>query len=81
MISRSIGLFQKIIIITLFACVSYCRDMNKRITEEQARLSYERTVKLEQEFGEYFTGTKQGQISCWKNIESFKQVSSHFLKS
>jgi len=46
--------------------------MNKRITEEQARLSYERTVKLEQEFGEYFTGTKQGQISCWTNIKEFQ---------
>lgn len=34
----------------------YFRDMNKRITEEQARLTYERTMKLEQEFGEYFTG-------------------------
>lgn len=34
------------------------REMNKRITEEQARLTYDRTVKLEQEFGEYFTGTQ-----------------------
>ena len=37
------------------------RDMNKRITEEQARLTYERTMKLEQEFGEYFTGEWLGQ--------------------
>ena len=37
--------------------------MNKRITEEQAKLSYDRTVKLEQEFGEYFTGMCQG--SCF----------------
>ena len=34
--------------------------MNKRITEEQARLTYERTMKLEQEFGEYFTGEWPG---------------------
>ena len=32
------------------------RDMNKRITEDQARMTYERTMKLEHEFGEYFTG-------------------------
>ncbi len=30
--------------------------MNKRITDEQARKTYERAMKLEQEFGEYFTG-------------------------
>ena len=30
--------------------------MNKRITDEQARKTYERALKLEQEFGEYFTG-------------------------
>ena len=30
--------------------------MNKRITEEQARKTYERALKLEQDFGEYFTG-------------------------
>jgi hypothetical protein len=36
--------------------IIFYREMNKRITEEQARLSYDRTVKLEQEFGEYFTG-------------------------
>ncbi|XP_021376710.1 disks large 1 tumor suppressor protein-like isoform X3 [Mizuhopecten yessoensis] len=35
-------------------------EMNKRITEEQARLTYERTMKLEQEFGEYFTAVVQG---------------------
>lgn len=30
--------------------------MNKRITEEQAKKTYERALKLEAEFGEYFTG-------------------------
>lgn len=41
--------------------VSFCREMNKRLTEEQARKAYDRAVKLEQEFTEYFTGesTKQ----------------------
>lgn len=30
--------------------------MNKRLTEEQAKKTYDRAIKLEQEFGEYFTG-------------------------
>lgn len=30
--------------------------MNKRTTEEQAKKTYERALKMEQEFGEYFTG-------------------------
>lgn len=38
-------------------------EMNKRITEEQARLSYDRTMKLEQEFGEYFTAVVQGDTA------------------
>ncbi|XP_052214456.1 disks large homolog 1-like isoform X2 [Dreissena polymorpha] len=38
-------------------------EMNKRITEEQARLTYDRTVKLEQEFGEYFTAVVQGDTA------------------
>jgi hypothetical protein len=33
------------------------REMNKRTTEEQAKKTYERALKMEQEFGEYFTGT------------------------
>lgn len=33
----------------------YFRDMNKRITEDQAKMTFERTQKLEHEFGEYFT--------------------------
>ncbi|XP_076370187.1 disks large homolog 1-like isoform X3 [Tachypleus tridentatus] len=32
-------------------------EMNKRIIEEQARRTYDRSIKLEQEFAEYFTGT------------------------
>lgn len=30
--------------------------MNKRMTEEQAKKTFERAMKMEQEFGEYFTG-------------------------
>ncbi|RMC07470.1 hypothetical protein DUI87_16942 [Hirundo rustica rustica] len=35
------------------------REMNKRLTEEQAKKTYDRAIKLEQEFGEYFT---EGQV-------------------
>ncbi|XP_077389399.1 disks large homolog 4-like isoform X3 [Festucalex cinctus] len=35
-------------------------EMNKRFTEEQARKSYDRAVKLEQEFTEYFTAFVHG---------------------
>lgn len=35
-------------------------EMNKRMTEEQARKLYERALKLEQEFSEYFTAVVQG---------------------
>ncbi|XP_073834138.1 MAGUK family member discs large 1 isoform X21 [Musca autumnalis] len=35
-------------------------EMNRRMTEEQAKKTYERAVKMEQEFGEYFTGVVQG---------------------
>ncbi|XP_055371155.1 disks large 1 tumor suppressor protein isoform X8 [Condylostylus longicornis] len=35
-------------------------EMNRRTTEEQAKKTYERALKMEQEFGEYFTGVVQG---------------------
>uniref|UniRef100_T1J4T3 Uncharacterized protein n=1 Tax=Strigamia maritima TaxID=126957 RepID=T1J4T3_STRMM len=35
-------------------------EMNKRITEEQAKKTFERALKLELEFGEYFTAMVQG---------------------
>ncbi|XP_031819432.1 disks large homolog 1 isoform X11 [Sarcophilus harrisii] len=35
-------------------------EMNKRLTEEQARKTFERAVKLEQEFTEHFTAIVQG---------------------
>ncbi|XP_028609626.1 disks large homolog 1 isoform X7 [Grammomys surdaster] len=35
-------------------------EMNKRLTEEQARKTFERAVKLEQEFTEHFTAVVQG---------------------
>ncbi|XP_035288167.1 disks large homolog 2 isoform X22 [Anguilla anguilla] len=35
-------------------------EMNKRLTEEQAKKTYDRAMKLEQEFGEFFTALVQG---------------------
>ncbi|XP_063911559.1 disks large 1 tumor suppressor protein isoform X4 [Zophobas morio] len=35
-------------------------EMNKRMTEEQAKKTFERALKMEQEFGEYFTAVVQG---------------------
>ncbi|XP_066581516.1 disks large 1 tumor suppressor protein isoform X10 [Prorops nasuta] len=35
-------------------------EMNKRMTEEQAKKTYDRALKMEQEFGEYFTAVVQG---------------------
>jgi len=42
--------------------------MNKRMTEEQAKKTYERALKMEQEFGEYFTGkSKRLKSIKWMN--------------
>ncbi|KAK2167781.1 hypothetical protein LSH36_24g09014 [Paralvinella palmiformis] len=38
-------------------------ELNKRATEEIARKTYERAIKLEQEFGEYFTAVVQGDTA------------------
>ncbi|XP_050561886.1 disks large 1 tumor suppressor protein isoform X5 [Spodoptera frugiperda] len=35
-------------------------EMNKRMTEEQAKKTYERALKMEQEFAEYFTAVVTG---------------------
>ncbi|KAJ8031209.1 Disks large-like 1 [Holothuria leucospilota] len=36
-------------------------EMNKRMSEEQARKTYERAMKLEQDFAEYFTALVEGE--------------------
>lgn len=41
--------------------VDCIRDLNKRLTEEQAQKTHDRALKLEQEFGEYFTAVVQGE--------------------
>lgn len=40
----------------LRASLSLHREINKRITEEQARKAFDRATKLEQEFTECFSG-------------------------
>lgn len=47
--------------------------MNKRLTEEQAKKTYDRAIKLEQEFGEYFTGTKYFKM-CPHRFSPWSQV-------
>uniref|UniRef100_A0A8D8RWP5 Disks large 1 tumor suppressor protein n=1 Tax=Cacopsylla melanoneura TaxID=428564 RepID=A0A8D8RWP5_9HEMI len=37
-------------------------EMNKRMTEEQAKKMYDRSMKMEQEFGEFFTAVVQGDM-------------------
>ncbi|XP_074658045.1 disks large homolog 1-like isoform X2 [Tubulanus polymorphus] len=38
-------------------------EINKRATDDQAKKTYERALKLEQEFGEYFTAVVQGDTA------------------
>ncbi|XP_068599427.1 discs large homolog 1-like protein [Brachionichthys hirsutus] len=45
-------------------------EMNKRLTEEQARKTFDRAVKLEQEFTEYFTAVVHGSTL----VEAYAQV-------
>ncbi|XP_047230355.1 disks large homolog 4-like isoform X2 [Girardinichthys multiradiatus] len=44
-------------------------EMNKRLTEEQARKTFDRGIKLEQEFAEYFTAIVHGS--------SLEEIYSH----
>lgn len=40
-------------------CVFIPRDLNKRLSEDQARKALDRAIKLEQDFLECFTGKKK----------------------
>merc|ERR1712243_294847 len=40
--------------------VDIIMEMNRRMSREQAEKTYERAIKLEMEFGEYFTAIVQG---------------------
>jgi hypothetical protein len=48
--------------------------MNKRITEDQAKKLYYRSLRIEQEFAEHFTGMKFYKLLC---INRFKILNSH----
>lgn len=45
------------ILVKLLALLFF-REMNKRQTYEQANKVFDKAVKLEQDFGEYFTGER-----------------------
>jgi hypothetical protein len=46
--------------------------MNKRMTEEQAKKTFERAMKMEQEFGEYFTGKTRRIVTSERNVRVMK---------
>lgn len=50
-----------------------CREMNRRLTDEQGRKTYDRAMKLEQEFTEHFTGQCGKEA---KNLGLFLNVQS-----
>ncbi|KTG42461.1 hypothetical protein cypCar_00010155 [Cyprinus carpio] len=43
-------------------------EMNKRLTEEQAKKTYDRAMKLEQEFGEYFSGSRKFKNDHYETV-------------
>lgn len=55
-----LNLKSKVLTKSCFVCdiLPLGRDMNKRLTDEQAKKTFDRAMKLEQEFGEFFTGMK-----------------------
>ncbi|XP_051555610.1 discs large homolog 1-like protein isoform X6 [Myxocyprinus asiaticus] len=48
-------------------------EINKRLTEEQGRKTYDRAMKLEQEFMEHFTGIVQGD-TLEETYDQVKQI-------
>lgn len=61
--------------------VDSIRELNKRLTEEQAQKTYDRALKLEQEFGEYFTGKcSRPHVSLhWYSLSDLKGVQSQYF--
>lgn len=55
------------------------RDINKRLTEDQAKKTFDRAMKLEQEFGEFFTGMRPVQTKV--KVHTFKAVHYCLLKA
>lgn len=57
-----------------------CREMNRRMTEDQAKKTYDRALKMEQEFGEYFTGNNCYSLYYITEI-NFSRLSRYFVCS
>lgn len=51
--------------------------MNKRTTEEQAKKTFDRAMKMEAEFGEYFTGNNI-MITAFRFNQHFFQIIINF---
>ncbi len=47
----------------------FIRELNKRQTYEQANKVFDKAMKLEQEFGEYFTGNPHHQVISVNSIQ------------
>lgn len=45
--------------------------MNKKLTEEQAKKIFEKAVKLEREFGEFFTGKVLLSIQIQRHNQAY----------
>uniref|UniRef100_A0A3B3HNI5 Disks large homolog 1 n=1 Tax=Oryzias latipes TaxID=8090 RepID=A0A3B3HNI5_ORYLA len=55
-------------------------EMNKRLSEEQARKAFDRALKLEQEFPEYFTGQFYCRAACVLHMCRLRVLSNVQLK-
>lgn len=60
--------------------------MNKRLTDEQGRKTFDRATKLEQEFTEHFTGDlmmSSNDSNLWNSLLEYKNTSvkSSFTES
>ena len=57
----------------------YRREWNKRVTEDQGLKTYERALKVEAEFGEYFSGVVMGDTpeEIYSNVKQL--ISQHSL--
>ena len=55
-IERDIVSFSTFFLLSSAFVLIVCRELNKRLVEEQAKKIFERSMRQEQDFGEYFTG-------------------------
>ena len=50
-----------------------CRQWNKKTTEDQAKKTYDRALKLEEEFGIYFTGMYRNNYQTYYIVQYIEQ--------